>query len=153
MTGKMTPLRQLKPLDCRVKQDPAVAAVWRQCPKGHLGRAVTPQPRDGGGAGPCLAVSPGRPWGTAVPPVPLSFVLQLRHAQHTVLLSLVFYGFTDFFSHVTQKIARDGELLHLEFHLTQLPKRISFITVNNGTEKLSTTLVGKQNSHDLMTQF
>lgn len=55
--------------------------------------------------------------------------------------------------YVTHKIARNGELLHLEFQLTQLPKRISFITFENGTEKLPTTLVGKKNSQALTTEF
>lgn len=121
MSEKMTPIRQLKLLDFRVKQDPAVAAVWRQCPKGHLGRA-----------GPSLAaLAHGGARGTPVAPAgpPCASVLcaaavTAQHAQHSALLLLLFYGFTDFFSDVTHKIASDGELLHLEFHLTQLPKRI-----------------------------
>lgn len=77
-----------------------------------------------------------------------------QQAQHTALLLVLFHGFADFLSDVTHKIERHGELLHLEFYLTQFPKRISFFTVNNGSEKLPTTLVGKQNKrHVLMAQF
>lgn len=139
MSEKTTPIRQLKPLDFLVKQDPAVPGVEAVSQRPPLpGCHTTPQGTVAG-LGPCLAAppAPGGTWGTPFPPagppcasVRCAAAAAAQQAQHTTLLLLLLYGFTDFFSDVTHKIARDGELLHLEFHLTQLPQRISFITVN-----------------------
>lgn len=143
-----------------MRQGPAVPGVeavsqrppWPGC---HSTAAPERRRRGRGRAG-----SPRRDLGTAGPAAgpPCASVLcaaaaAAQRARHTALLLVLFDGFTGFFSDVTHQIARDGELLHLEFHLIQLPQRIPFITGDNGTEKLPTTLVGKQNSQALATQF
>lgn len=90
--------------------------------------------------GKCLLAGPRErtpvPWlrGHAVA---LSFVL---HPLGGITLALHYCYFMclvllNFFSDVTHRIARNGELLHYEFQLTKLPKKISLIVVNNGIEK------------------